>query len=158
CLARGVRRLVHASSVHAFLPAGEGGVTDETRPPNLAPDTPFYDRSKALGERAVREVVDRGLDAVIVNPTGMLGPHVFRPRLHPRVLLDLYFNTLPTLVEGGFDWVDVRDVAGGAMAAEKKGRRGERYLLSGHWCSVRELRDVVARVTGRPGPRLTVPI
>ena len=157
-LAHGVRRLVHFSSIHALSPPEGDGVTDESRPPNLDPDAPAYDRSKANGEAEVRAAVERGLDAVIVNPTGVLGPYSFRPQLHLRLMQDLYHRSLPSLVPGGFDWVDVRDVVQGAMAAENRGRTGERYLLSGRWASVRELAETVAGVTGRAPPRLTVPM
>lgn len=54
CLAHKVRRLVHHSSVHAYLPHEPGGVTDEKRPPNFARRAPAYDRSKARGQQIVQ--------------------------------------------------------------------------------------------------------
>ena len=159
CLAHKVRRLVHFSSIHALLPPGGDNLTDETRPANLDPRAPFYDRSKALGELEVHNAIkERGLDAVIVNPTAVLGPYGFNPKLHLRVLLDIYHGTLPSLVEGGFNWVDSRDVAAGALAAEAKGRTGERYLLAGKWESVRVLAETVEKATGKKPPRLSVPV
>ena len=74
------------------------------------------------------------------------------------LLLDLYRGRLPALVRGGFDWVDARDVARGALAAEERGRRGERYLLSGHWASARELAALVASLGGAGPPRWTCPM
>jgi dihydroflavonol-4-reductase len=64
---------------------------------------------------------------------------------------------MPLLVAGGFDWVDVRDVVAGARAAERCGRTGERYLLSGQWCTVRQLADMVADVSRVAAHRITVP-
>jgi len=157
CRAAGVRRLVHTSSIHALLDAGGDAITDETRPPNLDPGAPAYDRSKAMGEALVREAVAEGLDAVIVNPTAILGPYSFHPQLHLTMLLDLYHRRLPSMVDGGFNWVDVRDVAAGILAAERRGRAGERYLLGGRWLSIEDVALTVQKVTGSRPPRLTVP-
>jgi len=74
-LERGVPRFVHCSSVHAFdLAAVVDRTVDESAPRALRPQLPAYDRSKAAGEVELRRVVDCGLDAVVVNPTGIIGP------------------------------------------------------------------------------------
>ena len=154
CRDRGVR-LVHFSSIHALRT--HDGPIDESRP--LAESHAFaYDRSKARGERRVLEEVARGLDAVIVNPTGVIGPFDFRPSHTGQMLLQLARRQLPTLVVGGFNWVDVRDVAAGAIAASLKGRSGERYLLAGTWCTVRDLAAQACGIAGVRPPRFDVPI
>jgi dihydroflavonol-4-reductase len=130
---------------------------DEQRP--LADDRALpYDRSKAAGERLVREAAARGLDAIVLNPTAVLGPHDYGPSAMGQVLLDLYHGRLPALIDGGFDWVDVRDVVAGALAAADRAPPGARYLLGGERRSVRELATLCTRVTGRPSPRLTSPM
>lgn len=158
CLAHGVRRLVHASSVHALTPGGSNGATDERCAPNLDPGAPAYDRSKAAGEAEIRAAIARGLDAVIVNPTGVMGPHDYIPHLAGRALIDMYLGTLPMNVAGGFNWVDARDVALGAIAAEARGRTGENYLLSGHWAPMPDVAAMMESATGRRGPRLVSPL
>lgn len=158
CLAHGVRRLVHASSVHALCSGDSQGVTDERCAPNLDPGAPAYDRSKAAGEAEVRAGIARGLDAVIVNPSGVIGPHDYAPHLSGRALIDMYLGKLPMNVSAGFDWVDVRDVASGALAAEERGRSGERYLLSGRWAAMTEIAAIMRRATGRRGPLLVAPL
>ena len=100
---------------------------------------PPYDRSKAAAEREIQAGIARGLDAIIVNPTAILGPHDYGPSAMGRVLLDLYHRRLPALVDGGFDWVDVRDVVAGALAAADRAPTGARYLLSGARRTVAEL-------------------
>jgi dihydroflavonol-4-reductase len=61
---------------------------------------------------------------------------------------------LPALVSGGFDWVDVRDVVQGAMRAEEIAPTGAKYILSGHWLSLRQLAKMTEELTGvkAPGP------
>jgi dihydroflavonol-4-reductase len=157
CLRAGVRRLVHFSSIHAFEQEPLLAALDESRGPAEA-GAPAYDRSKAAGEREILAGVARGLDAVIVNPTAILGPHDYRLSRVGEVIVSLTRRTLPSLVDGGFDWVDVRDVCAGAIAAAARGRRGERYLLGGCWRSVLELARTVAEVTGSPPPRLSSPL
>jgi dihydroflavonol-4-reductase len=158
CLAAGVKRLVHVSSVHALAQPGSNGLTDESCGPNLDPKAPAYDRSKTAGEEEVRAGVRRGLDAVTVNPTGVIGPHDYVPRLTGRALIGLYRGELPMNLAGGFNWVDVRDVAAGALAAEERGRTGERYLLSGHWASMPDIAKLMRDCTGHRGPRLVAPL
>ncbi len=157
CLAQGVRRLVHFSSIHAFSQFPRDVPLDESRGPADAARAPAYDQSKARGEREVLAGVERGLDAVILNPTAVLGPYDFEPSRMGRVLRDLQRGTLPALVSGGFDWVDARDVCAAALVAESRGRRGERYLLSGAYASVADLAALVAEVSGTRAPRVVLP-
>lgn len=159
CLKCGVRRLVHFSSIHALSAEPVEAPVDETRPLCDSPNAPAYDRSKADAERAVLQAVnERGLDSVIVNPTGIVGPMDFARSHMGRMLLDMYHRRIPALVDGGFNWVDVRDVARGAAAAAAKGRCGERYLLGGNYHSVRSVGDIVAQVTGVSRPRVVLPM
>lgn len=156
CLGTGVPKLVHMSSFHAFRQDPFDEPLRETRPPVGATGY-VYDRSKAAGEREVERGVEAGLDAVILNPTAIIGPFDFRPSLMGSALLDMYHGRTPALVPGGSDWVDVRDVAGATVAALERGGGGERHLLSGRWTTLRAFADLVADTTGRPAPRWTVP-
>ncbi len=161
-LAAGVRRMVHCSSVHAFdlyVPDRDGQAVDETWPrvPDAAPHF-AYDRSKAAGERALREVMALGLEAVIVHPSGVIGPHDNGPSRMGRVFLGLYHRSLPSLVDGAFDFVDVRDVIGGMLAAAERGQPGANYILTGHDLRVAALARLAQQVTGVRSPRINAPI
>ena len=157
-LACGVRRLVHVSSIHAYDQRPLDEALDESRGPADGPRHGPYDRSKAAGEAEVRRGIDRGLDAVILNPTSVIGPCDGGPSPMGQVFLDLYHRRIPALVAGGYDWVDVRDVVSAAMAAETQARCGENYLVSGHWHTVRELAELSQQATGVPAPRLQFPL
>jgi dihydroflavonol-4-reductase len=157
-LAAGVGRFVHVSSVHAFDQAPLDQPLDESRPRVGGPGHPAYDLSKAAGEAAIRDVIGRGLDAVIINPTGVIGPFDYAPSAMGRVFIDLYRRKVPALVNGGFNWVDVRDVAAGMLAAAERGRTGENYILPGHWLSVRGIVDLAASIAGVAPPRLVMPM
>jgi dihydroflavonol-4-reductase len=155
-LRAGVRRHVHVSSVHAFdhFPLSEP-VTESSRRPG--PRHPAYDRTKAAGEEAVREVIAQGLDAVIVNPSGILGPLDFAPSRLGGMLIRTARGRIPASANGGFDWVDVRDVARSVAAAAHLGTSGQNYLLPGAYLSSRGILELAASVAGVRPPRPPVP-
>jgi dihydroflavonol-4-reductase len=151
-----VRRLLHTSSIHAYDMTPGPPVTEES-PRAASPRHSAYDRSKAVGEQQVRQGIERGLDAVIVNPSAVIGPYDFGPSRMGTFLLMLHRRKLPALIEGGFDWVDARDVAASMMSAVENGTTGENYNLCGHYATVDELARLAQSVTGVPAPRTTTP-
>jgi dihydroflavonol-4-reductase len=158
CEEAGVRRLVHFSSVHALRRNRGGDPLDEGAPLVDALHAPAYDRSKARAEAEVMAASARGLDAVVVAPSSVVGPHDYKPSRMGELLLALSRRKLPALVPGGYDWVDARDVVAGALAAEREAAAGEKFVLSGHRITLRELALLVAEVTGREPPRWTAPL
>lgn len=161
-LRAGVKRMVHVSSVHAFeLGVGQSGApktVDETHPRSRDETCPAYDASKAAGEMEIRKLVDKGLDAVVVHPAGVIGPFDFGPSRMGQVLLSLGNGRMPALLGGGFDWVDVRDVGRGIRAAAERGHTGESYILSGHFASIPDLAHVASTVTQARVPKLVMPL
>ena len=114
------------------------------------PECPYV-ITKRDAERVVMEQVSRGLDAVIVNPVYMLGPWDWKPS-SGRMLLEVGAGKGLFAPPGANDFVDVRDVAGGILAAAERGRTGRRYILGGHALSYLEAWGVFARVAGRMQP------
>jgi dihydroflavonol-4-reductase len=158
CLQCGVQRLIHFSSIHAYQQAPYDDSLDENRPLATSPNNIPYDRSKALGELEIKKGIARGLQAVILNPTAMIGPYDFYPSYFGKALLGLVNGRIPALVKGGFDWVDVRDVVHAAIQAQSETTaNAKNYILSGHWRSVRQVAEQAAKYTGRKPPLLTVP-
>jgi dihydroflavonol-4-reductase len=156
CIKSGVRRLVHFSSIHALEQFPLNEVLDESRP-LVGPNGTIYDRSKAEAERIALNGMQSGLEVVIISPTGVIGPHDYKPSLMGTGIMAMYQGKLPALVEGGFDWVDVRDVVQGTIQVCEKGISGERFLLSGHWVSVEKLAKQISSLSGIPAPRFTAP-
>ncbi len=152
-----VKRMVHVSSIHAFRREPHGVIIDENTPLALDAPSGSYDRTKAEGTRVLLEVVKEGLDAVIVCPTGIFGPHDFLGSHMGQVIKDFSKKKLHFLVDGAYDFVDVRDVARGIVLAGEKGRRGEIYILSGNQITVKELKKLVQDVSGVRSPGIVVP-
>jgi dihydroflavonol-4-reductase len=154
----GARKFVHCSSLHAYDQYHLVGPLKEESPRSLGDDLPVYDRSKWFGEVAVRSVVDRGLDAVICNPTGIFGPADWGPsRLNSMVRMAAN-GRMPVGIAGHFDLIDVRDVAAGMIAATEKGRTGENYIRAGHSADLIDVFRTAARSVGRRGPLFAIPL
>ena len=156
CLA-GNLRLVHTSSHHALVREPLDRPLTEEKPLALD-ETCQYHRSKAIGETIVLDACERGLDAVIVNPGSMVGPYDYEPSMIGAALIDMYFGRVPVLLDLLSDYVDVRDVADGMIAAADKGRRGERYLLTGDVIPIMEMVSVFAELTGAKVPTRALPL
>jgi dihydroflavonol-4-reductase len=154
CVAGAARRagarLVHVSSVDTMGIRHDGIPGDEETPPGGMPPFPYV-VTKLEAERVIMEEVERGLDAVIVNPAYMLGPWDWKPS-SGRMLLEVGAGKGLFAPPGSNDFVDVRDVAAGVLSALVKGRTGRRYILGGHALSYLDAWRVMAHVTGRMQP------
>ncbi len=152
-----VKRFIHFSSIHAFQQHPQSQPLDETRP--LVHHEGFaYDRSKAAGERAVMEAVKNGFPALILSPTAIIGPADPEPSLIGSAVIDIYNHKIPSLVPGGYDWVDVRDIVEAAISAIDHGRIGEKYLLAGHWHSLQEFSGLIQQYSGRKTVHTVLPM
>ncbi len=157
CCQTGVRRLVYTSSIHALSCPPQGVLIDEHIPFDTEHATNDYGYSKAQASLEVKHAAEQGLDAVIVCPTGVLGPYDFRRSELGQIILDCLQYKPQFFVEGAYDFVDVRDVARGLILAGEKGKKGETYILSGEKLTVRNMMDTIRKISGRRFARLKVP-
>lgn len=160
CLLAGVRRLIYTSSVHALVEAPFGTALDETYP--FDPERVYgdYGKTKAQASLAVLNGVQQGLDAVIACPSGIIGPYDYQPSIVGRLLLNAARGKLRGYVRGGYDFVDVRDVASGLIALCERGRKGDTYILSGEFISIKGVTEVVNSLTGNHAfcPQIPFPL
>ena len=158
CLQAGVRRLVYTSSIHAMAEPPHGVIFDESSPfdPQLAPG--LYGRAKAKAALEVLAAVDQGLDAVIVCPTGVIGPRDVKPSQMGQMFIDVAERRLWVYLDGAYDFVDIRDVAEGHILACEKGRKGECYILSGERLTVTEIMQALEEVSGVKAPTIRLPM
>jgi dihydroflavonol-4-reductase len=98
------------------------------------------------------------MDAIIINPGGMLGPNDFKPSYFGTTLLSIARGKLPALVDAGLCWVDIRDVAGGMINACENAKPGNKYILGGRWVTLKYVAEQVARITGVNPPRMILPM
>jgi dihydroflavonol-4-reductase len=158
CQAHHVRRLIHVSSLEVFRTEPLSEPLSEMRP-LISEDVALpYPRSKVLSQRLVEEAVANGLDAVILVPSGVLGPYDYKLSAANAYILQVARGELPGLINGGYDWVDVRDVVAGAVRAEQVATAGATYILSNQWASLRAIAEMVEAAGGARSPRFTFPV
>jgi nucleoside-diphosphate-sugar epimerase len=152
-LEKRARRFVHTSSISAY--GLQHGRIDE-HAAQLGSVSPVnYQRSKFLAEEAVRAGLARGLDAVILNPAGIIGR--YDTRNYARIVALVAVGALPGVPPGALSFCHAREVARAHVAAAERGRRGENYILGGADASFLELVREICAALGRPAPRRATP-
>lgn len=146
---KNVGRFVHVSSIVAY---GEHKGTISDKSERLgATSWVSYVNTKAYAERKVKEAVDRGLDAVVVNPTDIIGRYDDQNWI--RMIKMVADGTLPAVPPGNGNFANGRAVAEGILAAYKKGRTGENYILGGPYATFHEFLTLAADKLGKPKPK-----
>tara|TARA_B110000263_G_scaffold5320_2_gene4575 strand:- start:3433 stop:4233 length:801 start_codon:yes stop_codon:yes gene_type:complete len=156
-LAANISKLIHFSSIHAFQQIPTDEPLDEKRPlvnnKNAAP----YDKTKAAAQRIIYDACDKGLDAVILHPTGIIGPFDFKPSRMGKVLLDIMQRKMLININAGFNWVDVRDVSNTAINCITAGKQGQHYILPGEWATFKEISIMISNQLHFKTNLLTLP-
>lgn len=138
------QRFVHTSSIVAY--GFHGGTISEETPTRGTAAKVNYVRSKALAEREVRRGISRGLKAVIVNPSNIIG--AYDNSNWSRMFVLLQRGRLPAITAGGGSFCHAQEVAKAHIAAAEKGRVGANYLLGGAEASYRVLAKKISEVLG----------
>lgn len=157
CKQNQVSRLIYTSSVHAIADPAKNESMTETDVFNPAKVRGAYAKSKAAATQLVLQAAKDGLDAVVVHPSGVIGPYEYKLSNIGQLIINYTRRKLPAYIDGGYNFVDVRDVAGGVIAAAEQGKSGECYILSGESMSVKELLECLQENTGVSLPRTKVP-
>jgi dihydroflavonol-4-reductase len=155
CLAAGVQRAVHVSSVAAIGPARAGGALDERHVWGGPLGIPYADAKHAAEVEALR-LAARGLDVVIASPAHVLGRGDER-RSSTEVVRRFLLRRIPAYVDGGICIVDVEDVAAGLLLCDEKGATGERYILGTRNYTWKRLFGELERLSGVEGPAVRLP-
>lgn len=154
----GVERIVYTSTVGALAEGINGHPADEQTPVRLSDMIGHYKRSKFLAEAEVSAAAQRGIPVVIVNPSTPVGAGDVKPTPTGQMIVDFLSGRMPAYVETGLNLVDVEDVAEGHRLAMEKGRVGERYILGHQNLTLREILEILSRLSGRPAPRIRLPL
>jgi dihydroflavonol-4-reductase len=147
--AASIRKLVYTSSIHALERPPLGVTINEHLAFDpLNPAGP-YDRTKAEASILVQQAAQQGLNTCILCPTGVTGPYDYRRSEVGEMILSFMQDRVSFLVEGAFDFVDVRDVAQGQILARDYAKPGETYILGGERIELKLIHDLVQKVTGK---------
>jgi dihydroflavonol-4-reductase len=152
----GVKRIVYTSSAVAVQCSGDRlGTEEDFVEPDEACST--YQRTKILAEQAVWHLIRQGAPITIVNPSTPIGALDRRPTPTGRLIVDFLNGRLPAFLNAVFNFVHVGDVAKGHWLAADKGYIGGRYILGGQNLSLSDFLQLLAKVSGRPAPRIKIP-
>lgn len=159
-LENGVDRMIHVSSVHALPENGKDGLITEVDEFDPEAVVGQYAKSKAKGSQIVMDFAQQhGLKASIVHPSGIIGIGDPKSKSYmTQTITGLAQNKFPASIEGGYDFVNVKDVAAGILACEAHGRAGEAYILSGDYVTIREMAEIITDILNHPQPKLNVPL
>ena len=153
CLKHHVGKMIYVSSVHAIPEKPKNFIITEDCEfsPGLVDGD--YAKSKAAATEMVFSAAHQGLNVSIVFPSGIIGPGDVSGGSFTSMAKSFLAGKLPFAVRGGYDFVDVRDVAKGILACSENGESGKGYILSGHYITIRRMLQLVgkaARLLYRP--------
>ena len=145
CMEHVVGKMVYVSSVHAIPEKPKGCIISEDCEfsPGLVDGD--YAKSKAAATELVFDAAERGLNASIVFPSGIIGPGDLQGGSFTSMAKSFLSGKLPFAVRGGYDFVDVRDVANGILACSESGEPGKGYILSGCYVTIRRMLQLVGK-------------
>lgn len=145
CIAHSVGKMIYVSSVHAIPEKPKGClITEDCKfSPGLVDGD--YAKSKATATDLVLDAAAQGLNASIIFPSGIIGPGDVQGGSFTSMAKSFLAGRLPFAVRGGYDFVDVRDVAKGILACSESGEPGKGYILSGHYITIRKMLQLVGK-------------
>ncbi len=157
CKKHRVKRLIYVSSVHAIPELPSGQTIREISQFDPSSVIGLYAKTKAEATQLVLNAAKEGLSASVVHPSGIIGPYDYGRGHLTQLVIDYLKGRLTACVNGGYDFVDVRDVAKGILACCEKGEAGECYILSGQYLAVKDLLYHLHLLTGKRAIKTILP-
>lgn len=152
----GVEQLIYTSTV-ATIAVDRPELPNELTDSKLDEMVGHYKRSKWMAEQEVLQAAQAGLPAIVAMPTTPVGPWDWKPTPTGKIVLDFLNGKMPGYVETGLNFVGVEECAAGHLLVAERGKIGERYLLGGENLTLKQLLDVLAKITGLAAPTMKIP-
>ena len=156
-LRHGVKKLIHFSSIDAFVREPLEDPLYENRSLVTDPNAVPYDLSKADAQRIVLEYCDKGLNASIIHPSGIFGPNDFKPSLFGQEFINIANGKRPYSINVGYDYVDVRDLCKTSVDCIDKGEIKQNYIVGGNYMDFVYMSEVMSEVLNKKLIRSTLP-
>ena len=157
-LAKKVSKFVYVSSVHAIPEQPKGKIIAEISDFNPENVVGLYAKTKAEATNYVLSKTKEGLNACVVHPSGIIGPNDYGHGHLTQMIMDYLDGRLTACVKGGYDFVDVRDVADGVLRAVEHGKSGECYILSNQYFTVSDILNRLSTISGKRPIKTVLPL
>lgn len=152
----GVEKFVYTSTV-ATIAVDRTELPTEATDARLEEMVGHYKRSKWMAEREALNAAKNGLPVIVAMPTTPVGPGDWKPTPTGKIVVDFLNGKLPGYVETGLNFVGAEECAAGHLLVAEKGKVGERYLLGGENLTLKQMLDVLSKITGLPAPAWKIP-
>ena len=152
----GVEQLIYTSTV-ATVAVDRPKLPNEFTDAKLEEMVGHYKRSKWLAEKEALNAAKAGLPVIVAMPTTPVGPWDWKPTPTGKIILDFLNGKMPGYVETGLNFVGVEECAAAHLLVAEKGKVGERYLLGGENLTLKQMLDMLAKITGFSTPWLKIP-
>ena len=154
-----VYRYIHLSSVHAIPEPKVNKLICETKSFSPAKVHGGYAKTKAEASQLVIDAVtQRGLPGIILQPSGIIGPGDMGTNNIVAAIKSFVQGKLHICPQGGYNFVDVRDITAVCVRAADCGRVGESYLLSGRYYRMKDVFEMANSITGHKRRFVSLPI
>lgn len=151
-----VKKVICFSSIHAFKQAPYDVPLNESRA-FVDNNSVYYDQTKREVFTLTKEYAQKGLNVITLAPTSVIGTPDYRPSKIGKAIIDIYKGKIPMMLKGGFDFVDVKDIAQATISSIDKGKTGEIYILGGKYHTIKELSDLILEAKGVKRRLVVVP-
>lgn len=159
CIMNNVEKLIYCSSVAAIIPTKKGTSIKEPNTFNPKKVSGHYAKTKAITSEYILNKSKNGpLNACVVYPSAIIGPHDHHISNLGEVVLGYMNNKFPAYTSGMYNFVDVRDVADGLIKAYEKGKKGEDYILTGETIDLKEMFVILNEILKREKLPFKVPL
>jgi dihydroflavonol-4-reductase len=152
----GVEQLIYTSTV-ATIAVDRPELPNESTNSKLEEVVGHYKRSKWMAEQEVLRAAKEGMPVIVAMPTTPVGPWDWKPTPTGKIILDFLNGKMPGYVETGLNFVGVEECAAGHLLLSERGKIGERYLLGAENLTLKDLLDILARITGLRAPGMKIP-
>ena len=157
CKKNSIKRFVFVSTANCFGNGSKENPGDESRPFLPWLKNSGYAYSKYLAQEIVlNETTENNFDAVVVNPTFLIGPNDVKPS-SGKIFSHVLNKKIAFYSPGGKNFVDVEMAAKGILSAILKGKTGECYLLAGENYSYREFFQIISKVVNQKPLLIPIP-
>ena len=156
-LRHGVKKLIHFSSVDAFVREPLDQALLEDRPLVTDPNAVPCDLSKADAQRIIYDYCEKGLNASIIHPSGIFGPNDFKPSLFGQEFINIANGKRSYTVNIGYDYVDVRDLCATAINCIEKGESKQNYIVGGNYIDFVGIGEIMSKKLNKQLIKGTLP-